>query len=196
VAIIDGSDLMNRSWNCRNCSREPNWGKRNCKKCANYYTSEFKDASKIRAIKDRREKREARVNSPKELIDAYNYVRDALNLQGYLPVAESITFRWKSKRATTGLGTCWKDKKLIAVTWKYRDFADRMETYNRQNLLETMLHEALHLRMPHHKKSFKRKEQELITKLRKITGHTGHIEFKTENNEVLEQLKQIVQGAN
>lgn len=140
---------------CRNCVRRSHYGKFNCKKCNYFYTSEYKSVSlSSRAVKMR-----ARKESPKELVEAYDWLRNIVFPKGYVLPSKKITFRYFNQ--VNVLGTCWKSARTIAIS----------TSVSGQALYETMIHEMIHLRMPHHRRKFKDKERELLAVYRQFTGY-------------------------
>lgn len=57
-----------------------------------------------------------------------------------------------------------KETDIIKVIPKTQEELEKAKEWQ----YETMIHEALHLRLPHHRKSFKEKEKELVAKYQKI----------------------------
>lgn len=98
-------------------------------------------------------------NSPPELREIYEWLRNNVFPYRYVLPANRIAFRWYRKSSSTS--RCNKKKKMIWISEYHR-------TNGKKVLYETMLHEMLHLRMPHHRKSFKNKERELKVKLDSI----------------------------
>jgi len=167
---------------CGDCIRVKNWGKRNCKKCSYYYTKEHKSIREQYSKEKRKERRLARKNSPPELVEAYTFLRDKIFPPGYLLPAEKITFKWGRKGS--GGGTCWKHSKVIRIGDCYRGYNNLLSLY------ALMIHEALHLRMPHHRKSFKRKEKELQAKLREMLekDNNSYVGELDEDNKGLKKI--------
>ena len=148
------------SYLCGDCIRSKNWGKRNCKKCSYYYTKEHNNGGEQIRREYRRKKREARKNSPPELVDMYNFIRTQIFPEGYLPDPKRMTFRWGKKGSV--VSRCWTWRKEIAIAPTYKGYDNGL------NLGLIMIHEALHLRLPHHRKSFKIREKLYKNKLREI----------------------------
>jgi hypothetical protein len=158
------------AYTCPNCKRFKNWGKWNCKTCYRFYTDEFKTArltyKQIRRIK--------KSESPTELVKMYDWLRENVFPEGYVNPSNKIVLRYTKNGSRTS--RCYKNDKEIAITQiptskRMYDFKTK-ESYNKpltpeelktqeKYQWETMLHEMLHLRLPHHKKSFRNKEAEL-----------------------------------
>jgi hypothetical protein len=142
------SKIIMPSYICQDCSRFRNWGKFNCKKCSHFYTSERKtkylSAKQIKRIKKK--------NSPSILIEVYEWLRSNVFPSGYIPSSKCIIFEF-GKTFNGYHSHCNKDSKIIRIG----------QVHKGEALYKIMIHEALHLRLPHHKKSFKEKENELYS---------------------------------
>lgn len=136
------------NYSCSSCIRLKNWGKRNCKKCNAFYTSEWK----TNRLSYKQEKRIEKKQSPKELIAVYDWLRENVFPAGYVLGSDRVIFSYK-KNGSSGAWCKGKgfDYKEIRIARHYQG----------KELYQTMLHEMLHMRLPHHRKSFKDKEKEL-----------------------------------
>ena len=146
------------SIDCRKCKHFKNWGKYSCKKCAWYYTSEFKSVIPTK----RQLRRQMRKESPQELVKIYDWLRENVFPRNYILPSSCIVFRWSKRKGW--FSYCDKKERLIQIGLVYKEGG--YELCNRYELYKTMLHEMLHLRMPHHRKSFRKKEQELLKVLK------------------------------
>lgn len=142
------------SYHCIRCVKLKTWGKYSCKKCHHYYTSAFRDKNKIQEKQRAREKRALRANSAPELAEAYRWLRTNVFPKGYIVPERCVLLRWQRKNSY--ISYCYKAGKEISIAPAPIYKEDKMSLY------KIMLHEMLHLRMPHHRKSFKNKEQLLL----------------------------------
>jgi hypothetical protein len=154
---------------CAKCKyyKEDGIPKRKCLVCSRAYTNEYKTASEYKpraAIKARREA------SDSGLSMLYQRVKEQYFRGKYLPEAKHILFTWKNRKGFFG-GWASKSRKEIRIGYIYKYAFVRKtvstnqmavtETFNDQkrvDLVLLMIHEALHLRLPHHRKSFRAKE--------------------------------------
>ncbi len=132
---------------CHSCKRRNNWGKYNCRKCCEFYSSEFQTTH----LTHKQEKRLLRKESPLELVKMYTWLRDNVFPKGYVLPANQITFSYKRN----GSNGAWCKGK------GFKPWAKEIRMAHNEGY-DTMLHEMLHLRLPHHRKSFHQKEQELL----------------------------------
>ena len=135
---------------CRRCLRFNHYGKFNCKKCSDFYSTEFKSA----VLNYKQIRRQQRKNSPPELRKVYDWLRDNVFPEGYVKPSRKIIFTYK-RNGSNG-AWCNKNSKEIRIAPHYEGLA----------LYETMLHEMIHLRLPHHRKKFNDKENELLVILK------------------------------
>lgn len=161
-----------KPWACDNCIRRTHWGKFNCKKCSAFYTSEFKSPRKYRFHR-------TVFDQPPELKNTYDWLRDNVFPKRYVIPSKYINFTWK--RQGTGGAWCNKTNKEIRFapmptvkkiynvgndghwnSWSWKQKSPEELASQKKWLYETMLHEMIHLRLPHHKKSFRTKEKELL----------------------------------
>jgi hypothetical protein len=110
-----------------------------------------------------------------ELRTIYSRIKEKYFGGNYVPHPDLVSFSWKKGRLTHG-GTCYKQIKRIkigkiysyAFELKTRDperginwCTDNFNEESRKGLIMLMIHEMIHLRLPHHRKSFKQKEKEI-----------------------------------
>lgn len=150
------------TWSCHRCRyyKEDLIPKRKCKTCSTAYTSEFKKKSEFTRRGKMKERREA---SDKNLATLYQRIKEKYFDGRYLPESRLVLFTWKNRRGRFG-AWCHKGRKEIRVGSEYRDcFVHKTDGQHfnwQKGLVMLMIHEALHLRLPHHRKSFRIAEVE------------------------------------
>ena len=140
------------------------------------YTSNYKKAKEYDVMHHiRKEKREELKNSDMKLRTLYERIKDKYFESNYLPKGEKVIFVWR--RADTAGGRCSKTQKRIRMGGAYKEaFTSRLDHQLkngyfstqlalRHSLVRLMIHEAIHLRLAHHRKSFKLKEAEIEDKV-------------------------------
>jgi len=181
--------LRLEQWTCNQCRYfKEDWiPKRKCKKCSLAYTSEFKKRSEFTKRGKMKLRREA---SDERLATLYQRIKEKYFDGEYIPESKLVLFTWKKGKGSSG-GWCRKSQKEIrigggykqlftkqpnddggngvqfAISQKVRGWAGSVNTHyvNRRRFVELMIHEALHLRLNHHKKSFKRNVAEYEAKV-------------------------------
>jgi hypothetical protein len=151
---------------CGTCRSRQHYPKYSCKTCLYSFTSNFKKAREFdHAYLRRKERRERLDESVPQLRTLYSRIKEKYFGGNYVPHPGLVSFEWK-RGDLSGGGWCLKRKKLIKIGKWYRlvfagKFLDR-----RKSLVDLMIHEMIHLRLPHHRKSFKQKEKEIAELVR------------------------------
>ena len=137
---------------CKDCRGLKNFGKYNCKKCSNFYTSEFKSCLPTYDQLQRRKRKD----SPEELKKIYDWLRINIFPEGYVLPGNRIIFSYKRN----GSNGAWCNKRKKEIRFSPLN-------YSKDYMYKTMLHEMIHLRIPNHRKRFRKKEKELLAVLKK-----------------------------
>jgi len=163
------------SGTCTQCGHRRRYPKYSCKDCAYAFTSNFKLDREFnpKCIKKARIK-----ESDFRLRELYDRIKAKYFGDNYLPKGKEVLFTYKCGKASQG-GWCNKTHKEIRIGGIYRyafirktRSAENMwcsEDFNdvkRRDLVDLFIHEALHLRMAHHRKSFRLREKEFKSKVR------------------------------
>jgi len=165
-------------YQCRNCEKLPHFPKYSCKTCCCRYTSNYKLAKeKDPRYLRKKEKKDRLDKSDQRLRMLYHRIKEKYFDGDYLPDPNHVSFQWK--RGHRGGGVCWKGLKLIKIGKLYGySFIRKTESTNqmavtdnfndrcRDDLVKLMIHEAVHLRLSHHRKSFKQKVAETVAKVK------------------------------
>ena len=164
-------------YSCYKCKHYPKdkIPKRCCKTCNSAYTSNYKLAKEYNP---KYQKRIHLKQSDNRLRTLYNRIKIKYFEDNYIPDGKKIAFYWKRGQGAFG-GWCNKRTKEIRIgsIYKYAFEKKTLSTNNmavtdnfnevkRKDLVELIIHEAVHLRMAHHKKRFKRKVSEIISKIK------------------------------
>jgi len=160
-------------YGCAKCKRVKTFPRYSCRTCCYAFTSNFKLDVSFNSKYQQRKIREA---SDERLVTLYQRIKERYFDGAYVPESRLVTFAWKRSHKLNG--SCLKSMKLIKIGGLYK-FAfirrtDLSPTANisafnkarRRGLVELMIHEMLHLRLAHHKKSFKRKEVQIKAKVK------------------------------
>jgi len=149
---------------CTRCSRYKNFPKYSCKECLHSHTSNFSlDKSYDYNYLNKVRKREKRNSSDPRVVALYTNIKEKYFNGNYVPEAQFVTFQWK-RGLSSGGGWCQKTTKTIRLGKRYQKAFDTSGdgiSYRRR-FVELMIHEMLHLRLPHHRKHFKTREAELL----------------------------------
>jgi len=154
---------------CRSFKSFPNYS---CKTCLYSFSSNYKQAREWDPKYIRRKQRKRLLDSSvPELRELYSRIKELYFDGNYVPHPDLVTFQWK--RGTRGGGTCWKRIKKIKIGGLYRrvflgqTIPDYLLAETPEiDLVKLMIHEAIHLRLAHHKKSFRMKEKEIKDKVK------------------------------
>ena len=151
---------------CKKCIRFSGWGKYSCKTCRVMYTSNFKLKPEFDWKYQKKVQRKERIQSSDErLRTLYSRIKELYFGGNYIPDASQVSFMWK--RGMNGGGTCWKKLRLIKIGGAYGPCFTSLPSpyWSRKSLVALMIHEATHLRLAHHRKSFKMKVAEVEAKV-------------------------------
>jgi predicted metal-dependent hydrolase len=111
------------------------------------------------------EKKERLEESDTRLRALYHRIKEKYFDGNYLPDPNHVAFHWK--RGASRGGWCRKSQKLIKIGGKYRAvFEGSAPIESTRYLVHLIIHEAVHLRMAHHRKSFKQKVAETEAKVK------------------------------
>jgi len=158
--------VENISSMCRGCTHRKNFPKYTCKKCSHRYSSSFKLAKEFDSKHIKREAKKVRISSSDErLLTLYSRIKDKYFEVSYLPDTKFVSVQWKRGSTSRG-GWCRKKERLIKVGGLYKTAFESSEVEDTRliYLVHLIMHEAIHLRLAHHKKSFKMKEKEIKEK--------------------------------
>lgn len=155
---------------CNKCQRKHRFPNYSCKTCRDAYNSNFK---KDKKFDHKYQQRLARRKSDEKLRTLYTRIKEAYFGSNFIPDASKVTFEWQRRRG----GICWKQSRKIRINRDYKtafcsipnDGIERNGTlaliqHKQEGLTRLMIHEAIHLRLNHHRKSFRVKEQEMYDK--------------------------------
>lgn len=143
-----------------------------CSNCKHSYTSNWKlDPEKNPKYLKRLTQKARFQESDTKLRTLYTRIKKLYFSNTYIPNAEKVFFTWK--RGQSGGGWCNKKTKEIRIggVYKYAFIKQTQETQSwndskRKDLVNLMIHEAIHLRLAHHKKSFRLREKEFKGKVK------------------------------
>ena len=93
----------------------------------------------------------------------YQRIKEKYFDGNYIPEAQFILFTWKKGKRNASW--CSKDRKEIRIGGAYKE-AFNLISSNKIGLVKILIHEAIHLRLPHHRKHFKEKENEIVSKVK------------------------------
>jgi len=150
---------------CRDCDHFKHYPKYSCKSCACRYTSNYRIRKELTYRYQRRMEKKARMQAcDSRLRELYDRINQKCFEKGYLPNAQYVSLQWKPKKGHGG--TCWKSLKKIAIGKSYVDaFKSDADNVVRRNLVELLIHEMVHLRLAHHRKTFYTKVKEAVEKV-------------------------------
>jgi hypothetical protein len=121
----------------------------------------------------------------------YARIKDKYFDGNYVPDPRIVIFRWK-KGSFSGGGWCHKGRKEIRIGKTYqKSFVDASW---QKSLVCLMIHEMTHLRLAHHRKTFKNRVEQIVAKVQDVhladlfTGLT-----KTNGGDIGEPKVQAVQ---
>lgn len=164
---------------CVKCSHRKNFPKYSCKTCLYSFTSNFQldRAFNPKYIKKYIKKAHFKESDPK-LRELYNRIKAKYFDNNYIPKGREVLFTYKRGKMSRG-GWCRKDSGEIRIGGIYRyAFIYKTESTNdmpvtlnfndvkRRGLIDLLIHEAIHLRLAHHRKSFRLREKEFKSKVR------------------------------
>lgn len=158
---------------CSGCKRKNRFPKYSCKDCKYAYSSNFKSVSSSPRHQKIAENKARRAMSDENLKHIYSMVKEMYFGGNYIPDPNSVLFTWKKGRHSRG-GWCRKSTKEIKIggLYKYAFGGQQDEQAQflirhfkdgniRKRLIELMVHEAVHLRLAHHRKNFKNRVAEI-----------------------------------
>jgi len=104
----------------------------------------------------------------------YSRIKEKYFNNNYVPSSDTVVFSWKRGQGAFG-GWCRKGRKAeirIGSIYKYAferktqstssmAVTDNFNEVRRRDLVDLMIHEMTHLRMQHHRKSFKNRVEEI-----------------------------------
>lgn len=146
---------------CGRCEHRKHFPKYSCKTCSVRYSSNFRLAKEFDSKYILKQKKKERLEaSDSGLKTLYARIKEQYFDKGYLPDVKYVSIQWK-ERKTHG-GTCWKGQKTIKIGKAYAEaFKEGADFQLRKNLVLLMVHESVHLRLAHHRKSFYAKVREV-----------------------------------
>jgi len=159
---------------CGKCVHKRHWGKYSCRTCRVMYSSNFKLAKEY----TRKYQKKLQIKqSDERLKTLYSRVKEMYFNGNYLPHPNLVTFNWKRGKHSRG-GWCRKSTREIRIGQIYKyafvqktistntmAVSDNFNEGKRKSLVDLMIHEAIHLRMAHHKRNFKKKTVEILVKV-------------------------------
>jgi hypothetical protein len=169
---------------CGTCRSRGRFPKYKCKGCKFAYSSNYvKDKRFDVGYVAKQTRREQKWKSDKRLKHIYAKIKEMYFNGNYIPRAEEVIFSWKIGKYSKG-GWCRKQTKEIKIGGIYKN-AFTTEDWSeiqdekaknlfswicrgktiKKRLVELMVHEAVHLRLPHHRKSFRNRVEEIKSRI-------------------------------
>jgi len=146
---------------CSKCVRGKNFPKYSCKTCCHAFTSNFVlDKKQGYKYQVRVAKKQKLQGSDERLRTLYSRIKEKYFNGNYVPDSSIVVFTWKRGQWSTG-GVCWKSRKEIRIGGRYKVAFEEQGGSWRKSLLMLMIHEMVHLRLAHHRKTFKQRTAEI-----------------------------------